>query len=105
VKRPKRHTAKASRKADRRAPRDGSSFERAILMDQWRWQARHYPGAELLLQKLSHHEGWYFDVLLLALTSGEVREVYFDVTDLFTAGREHLTRLRAQAQKRHRNNE
>ena len=82
MKRPKRHTAKASRKTDR-LRRDGSSFERAILMDQSLWRARHCPGAEQLLQKLSVHDGRYFDVLLLALTSGEVREVYFDLTAMF----------------------
>jgi hypothetical protein len=80
----KNRKAKASRKTERRAPRDGSSFARAILMDQWRWQAKHCPGAEVLLQKLSHHDGRYFDILLLALTSGEVREVYFDLTATFT---------------------
>jgi hypothetical protein len=55
-------------------------------MDQSRWRAQHCPGAEQLLQQLMIHEGRYFDALTLALTSGEVRVVYFDVTDLFTAG-------------------
>ena len=55
-------------------------------MDQSRWRAQHCPGAERLLQQLIIHEGRYFDALTLALTSGDVRVVYFDVTDLFTAG-------------------
>ena len=78
--------AKPSDKTDRVPPRDGSSFERAILTDQSRWRAQHCPGAELRLQKLTGHEGRYCDVLRLALTAGEVREVFVDATDRFTAG-------------------
>ncbi len=80
--RPTRRTAKAARKTDQ-LPRDGSSFARAILMDQGLWRARHCLGAELLLQKLMRHEGRYFDLLVLALPSGEVRDVYFDLTETF----------------------
>jgi hypothetical protein len=71
---PKMPMAKASLKTDG-VPRDGSSFERAILIDQSLWRAQHCPGAELLLQRLSGYDDRYFDVLLLELTSGEVREV------------------------------
>jgi hypothetical protein len=89
--------AKASRKTDGPERRHGSSFERAILMTKVLWQARHCPGAERLLQKLMSHEGRYFDVLTLALTSDEVRDVYFDVTERFTAG---LTTLVETPQQR-----
>jgi hypothetical protein len=86
VKRSKMRMGKVSRKTD--APpatgrRDGSSFECAILIDQNRWRAQDCAGAKLLLQKLQGHDGRYFDVLLLELTSGEVREVYFDLTETF----------------------
>jgi hypothetical protein len=60
VKCPKLRMAKASRTTDRRR-RDGSSFERAILVDQSLWRARHCRGAELLLQQLMSHEGRYFE--------------------------------------------
>ena len=82
MKRPKMRMAKASRKP-KGLRRDGSSFERAILMDQGPWRARHCPGAEVLLQKLMGHKGRYFDLLVLALPSGEVRDVYFDLTAMF----------------------
>jgi hypothetical protein len=82
--------------APQQALRDGSSFERAILVDQNRWRATHCPGAELLLQKLCGDGGRYFDVLTLALPSGEVREVYFDITEQFAAGLEEPPRRRAK---------
>jgi hypothetical protein len=37
----------------------------------------------VLLQKLMGHKGRYFDLLVLALPSGEVRDVYFDLTAMF----------------------
>jgi hypothetical protein len=85
MKAPKKPRTKASHKTHR-VPRDGSSFARAILIDQNRWRSQHCPGAELLLQILQPDGGRYCDVLLLELTSGAMRRVYFDVTDLFTAG-------------------
>jgi hypothetical protein len=63
--------------------RDGSSFERAFLMDQWRWQARYCPGAQLLFQGLASRGSRRYDILRLALPSGEERVVYFDLTAMF----------------------
>jgi hypothetical protein len=51
------------------------------------------------MQLLQHDGGRYFDVLLLELTSGEIRRVYFDVTELFTAGREYLQRRAAESEE------
>jgi hypothetical protein len=81
----------------RRPPRDGSSFAHAILIDQWRWQAQHCPGATVLLQMLAHDGDRRFDILLLELKSGDIRRVYFDVTALFPP--ERLKRMRAKSQK------
>jgi hypothetical protein len=70
--------------------RDGSSYERALLDDSWRWLNEHHPGWRLRLQKLASHEDRYIDVVLIELPSGEVREVYFDVTTQFEASMRRL---------------
>ena len=67
-------------------------------MDQWRWQAKHCPGAMQLLQKLCGHDGRYYDVLVLELPSGEVRDVYFDLTATF----KHLKALSLRLAARRR---
>ena len=69
------------------APRDGSSFERAILVDQNRWRSQHCPGAELLLQLLQHDGDRDFDVLLLECHVGRGSPVCTSMSRrLFTAG-------------------
>jgi hypothetical protein len=64
--------------------RDGSTPERAIVEDQWVWRRRNCPGAKMLLQKLMGRNGKYFDELTL-MWAGEVRVLYFDVSDSFKA--------------------
>ena len=46
--------------------RDGSSFERALLEDSWRWLNEHHPGWELLLQRLCERNGRMVDPGFLA---------------------------------------
>jgi hypothetical protein len=77
-------------------PCDGSSFTSAILVgaiaDEYAWVEQACPGATRVLQVLKHEGDRWFDVLTLELTSGEWRQVFFDVTGPFAAAREQLDR-------------
>lgn len=74
------------------AERDGSSFEKAVLMTEtsetagvpaeYRWVAQHYPGSHVTSQAVAHHENSVYDILTVSTPDGE-REIYFDITSFF----------------------
>jgi hypothetical protein len=79
---------------------DGSSPDSAVLLDpdhnldpdlrhfagismEYEWIKRHYPGAQLLGQRMDQAPGRIFDVLSLSLPSGEHKAIWFDITSFF----------------------
>jgi hypothetical protein len=77
----------APRGANRVPTRDGSTPERAILEDQWRWWRRELPDWRLLMQTYERGpNGTRIDHYWLESPAGDqVREVYFDVTHVHEA--------------------
>jgi hypothetical protein len=66
--------------------RDGSSPRRAIAVsevaEEYRWVRSHAAGFEVERQRLVQVGGKPYDALSLRAPSGEVREVFFDVSNI-----------------------
>ena len=62
---------------------DGSSFDQAIAVsrveEEYAWLAKTHPGATVLTQMLVHRHDRHYDVLTLALASGESQQMFFEV--------------------------
>jgi len=90
-------------------PQDGRSYETAVVVNaktdaegaamQWEWIEKNLPGARIestptpaelekkgifkLDQILAQHDGKFYDVILLRMPDGKLRNVYFDITGYF----------------------
>ena len=73
--------------------RDGSSFDKAIIIAdttesagisaEYRWLDYHYPGCKTGSQSLSYHNKKPFDILYIKTKNKESKEVYFDISNYF----------------------
>jgi hypothetical protein len=73
--------------------RDGSSFEKAIVIDknnesegigeEYKWLRENYPGYKMIRQSLSHKGDKSYDILEIETKEGEKKQVYFDITKFF----------------------
>ena len=78
------------------AERDGSTIERAVLVDapnsmeaiafERQWLARHYPGWRKGRQSLRHQNGRAYDLIQISGPSSENKSIYFDITAAFASG-------------------
>ena len=70
--------------------RDGSSFEKAIVVKsvaaEYEWLRKKHPGYKLRLQALSNKDGKPYDVLSITTKKGEDIDVYFDISSFFGKG-------------------
>ncbi len=72
--------------------RDGSSFEKAIIIEEtsekagvpaeYEWLRKHYPGYKKIKQSLRQYQGRYYDILLIK-HNGKKKTVYFDIDNFF----------------------
>lgn len=75
------------------ADRDGSSFERAIVIDkknetegvaaEYSWMRKNHPEYTVGGQSLQHQGKLVFDVLHATAKDGSKRDFYFDITGFF----------------------
>ncbi|MGP8215424.1 MAG: hypothetical protein ACLQQ4_07670 [Bacteroidia bacterium] len=73
--------------------RDGSSFEKAVIIEdttesegisaEYKWLAIHYPGYRTDSQALAEHDKHPFDILSIKTADGIPKDVYFDISNYF----------------------
>jgi hypothetical protein len=73
--------------------RDGSSFEKAIIITEtneeagdaaeYKWLSEHYPGYLMGSQTLAEHEKRPYDILSFKTAAGVSKEIYFDISNFF----------------------
>ena len=77
--------AKAVRINMRRVADPGSRQLMGVQLEYY-WIERRLPGARTQGQRLHHEENGVFDVVTVALPSGEQRDVWFDISSFFGGG-------------------
>jgi hypothetical protein len=84
---------KDSTRRDSMVERDGSSFNKAVIIKEtnegdgitaeYKWLADHYPGYSSEGQGLSEYDKHPYDILHIKTTYGKKVDVYFDITSYF----------------------
>ena len=72
---------------------DGSSFEKAIVIDEktetkgiaaeYAWIKKNYPGYKMRSQSLSHKGKKSYDIIHIETADGKLVDLYFDITKFF----------------------
>ncbi len=75
------------------AERDGSSFEKAIVITEkssrpgidaeYTYIRSKYPACKMRMQQLSHYKGKPYDILKITTAEGKDVDVYFDISNFF----------------------
>ena len=75
------------------AANDGSSYEKAIVIEEtsetkgvsaeYAWLKKQYPGHKVISQSLSQKGGKPYDILRIETADGTKKEVYFDISNFF----------------------
>jgi hypothetical protein len=75
------------------ASRDGSSFEKAIVITEktestgvdaeYKWLAVHYPGYSSTGQSLNMNDKRPYDIIYITTKEGDKKQVYFDISNYF----------------------
>ena len=75
------------------APRDGSSFDNAIIITEktsatgiraeYVWVREHYPNSKVISQSLQHNKKKSYDVLTIQASNGDQKDIYFDITNFY----------------------
>jgi ABC-type glycerol-3-phosphate transport system substrate-binding protein len=73
--------------------KDGSSFEKAIFIDEkkerpgvaeeYKWLKANYPGYKVQGQSLSHNGGKPYDIITITTAEGKTKKIYFDISQFF----------------------
>ncbi len=73
--------------------RDGSSYEKAIVINEqhetqgidaeYRWIHQKYPGAKVTKQTLNNYKCKAYDVLYISIDGNGEKQVYFDISNFF----------------------
>jgi hypothetical protein len=73
--------------------RDGSSYEKAIVInethegagvkDEYAWIRSNYPNANTRSQALAYHDKTPYDILNITTTDGKAISVYFDISKFY----------------------
>lgn len=73
--------------------RDGSSYEKAIIIHEktertgvdaeYIWLAKNYPNYKFISQSLNFYKEHSYDILRFKDSTGKEREIYFDITNFF----------------------
>lgn len=79
--------------ASARTQNDGSSFEKAIVINikteskgvaaEYQWLAQNYPGSKSQGQSLMMHNKKPYDVIKIKTREGKEVSVYFDISNFF----------------------
>jgi len=85
--------AASSSAADWVATRDGSSYEKAIIIAEktepsgidaeYKWLSVHYPGYKMESQSLLLEKGRSYDLMEFKTPDGSKHSIYFDITTFF----------------------
>ena len=66
---------------------DGSSVDKAIVVksinEEYAWINKNYPGARVTSQALINKGKKHYDLLSFVTSSGEKKDVYFDINSFF----------------------
>ena len=75
------------------ASRDGSSFEKAIVIDEtkekpgvdaeYAWIKENYPGSKLNGQTLSNYKKEPFDIIDILTIDGQSKRIYFNISKFY----------------------
>ena len=75
------------------AERDGSSYEKAIIINErsegkgvtaeYAWLKANYPGYKSMGQSLNHKDGKSYDIIRIKTSGGTEKSVYFDISNFF----------------------
>jgi len=86
-------SSKAGTVTDQYVQRDGSSYEKAIIITkksetegvaaEYEWLKSHYTGYKMGDQSLTNYKGKPYDILNITTTNGKKKEVYFDISNFF----------------------
>ena len=73
--------------------RDGSSFEKAIIINErnestgvhaeYEWIKNHYPGYKRGMQALTHNKNKPYDIISITTSEGKEIDVYFDISNFY----------------------
>jgi|SRR5688572_15665038 hypothetical protein len=70
--------------------RDGSTVEKAIPVKsvgaEYDWIKKTYPGSQVTQQALINKGKKHYDLLTFTTSSGETKQVYFDISSFFGKG-------------------
>lgn len=88
-----KHTTSNSNQFTTGSGPDGSSYEKAIVIQETRekpgvdaeyaWLKAHYPGYKLNGQALNFKDKKPFDILNIKTANGETKAIYFDISNFF----------------------
>ena len=75
------------------AARDGSSYEKAIIIEEtsetkgvnaeYAWLKQNYPGYKMGSQSLAYKDGKPYDILNFETADGVKKSIYFDISKFF----------------------
>jgi hypothetical protein len=75
------------------ADRDGSSYEKAIVIQEktestgvdaeYAWLKKHYPGYKMKQQSLTNKNGKAYDLIEIVTAQGKTMTIYFDISNFF----------------------
>ena len=73
--------------------RDGSSYEKAIIINErnekagvdaeYSWLRQNYPGYKTERQSLVHHKNVPYDIIDIVTANGEKKSIYFNLSKFF----------------------
>jgi hypothetical protein len=75
------------------AGRDGSSYEKAIIIKEkseltgvdaeYTWLKQNYPGYKAKKQLASVNNNKHYDIITIVIGTGEEKDIYFDITNFY----------------------
>ena len=75
------------------ADNDGSSYEKAIFIDEknemagvaaeYKWLKANHPGYKTISQSLDHKDKKSYDIITILTAGGKKMKVYFDITQFY----------------------
>ncbi|MBB3186912.1 hypothetical protein [Microbacter margulisiae] len=86
-------TAPAQTVLANNAGRDGSSYQKAIIIHassestgvpaEYQWLKNHYPGYQTKMQTLVFHQKKPYDIIEIVTAEGQDKNIYFDISNYF----------------------
>ena len=80
-------TACSTTSIDTSGGRDGSSFDKAVIVgsvrSEYLWIDRTFIGSNLISQVVAGHNGKTFDIVTIATKEGTMKDLYFDISKFY----------------------